>query len=300
MKNRAIRLLCILAALLCVTTSALAADSEARSTQLYPISVEEYTEGDFDELRIKKVYQLSLSDDPAGIPRSDFERNGHLFHLLDLIRKDEVGVDTQPHTETVTMDSATGELSEVLKLLDGQKDFTTEDGYTGVLLLDHTSVKVEVKGYDTKTRSLSATRTYPNLSDADLSLVPKTVSDGGRTLTLANVNWSSSNQTEGEDVVQRYTATATYTGSATSKSATGYKVTANYTGDLSKTGCKVVTYTAIFGGEELTPAQKEAAKAVSDGGSVVSSTALMICIGGIAVLAAALIWTNQRRNRGRY
>ncbi len=61
-----------------------------------------------------------------------------------------------------------------------------------------------------------------------------------------------------------------------------------------------MTYTAIFGGEELTPAQKEAAKAVSDGGSVVSSTALMICIGGIAVLAAALIWTNQRRNRGRY
>lgn len=295
MKNRAIRLLCILAALLCVTTSALAADSGARSTQLYPVSVEEYTEGDFDELRIRKVYQLSLSDDPAGIPTEDFERNGHLFHLLDLIRKDEVGVDTQPHTETVTMDSATGELSEVLKLLDGQKDFTTEDGYTGVLLLDHTSVKVEVKGYDTKTRSLSATRTYPNLSDADLSLVPKTVSDGGRTLTLANVNWSSSNQTEGEDIVQRYTATATYTGSATTKSATGYKVTANYTGELSKTGCKVVTYTAIFGGEELTPAQKEAAKAVSDGGSVVSSTALMLCIGGIAVLAAVLILSNQKK-----
>lgn len=169
MKNRAIRLLCILAALLCVTTSALAADSGARSTQLYPVSVEEYTEGDLDKLRIRKVYQLSLSDDPAGIPTEDFERNGHLFHLLDLIRKDEIGVDTQPHTETVTMDSATGELSEVLKLLDGQKDFTTEDGYAGVLLLDHTSVKVEVKGYSTKTNNLFATRTYPNLSDVNHS-----------------------------------------------------------------------------------------------------------------------------------
>ena len=295
MKNRAIRLLCILAALLCVTTSALAADGEARSTQLYPVSVEEYTEGDFDELRIRKVYQLSLSDDPAGIPTEDFERNGHLFHLLDLIRKDEVGVDIQTCTETVTQASDTNSLETILQRLDAEMEVTTEDGYTGVLLLDHTSVKVEVKGYDTKTRSLSATRTYPNLSDADLSLVPKTVSDGGRTLTLANVNWSSSNQTEGEDIVQRYTATATYTGSATTKSATGYKVTANYTGELSKTGCKVVTYTAIFGGEELTPAQKEAAKAVSDGGSVVSSTALMLCIGGIAVLAAVLILSNQKK-----
>lgn len=313
MKHYAIKLLCFIAALLCVTTSALAADTGARSTQLYPISVEEYTEGSFDELRIKKVYQLSLTDDPSGIPTEDFERNGHMFHLLDLIRKDEVGVDTQPHTETVTMDSSTGELSAVLKQLDAQKDFTTEDGYSGVLLLDHTSVKVEVKGYTTKTSNHSATRTYPNLSDADLSMVPKTVQDGGKTLTLANVNWSSAHQTEGEEVVTRYTATATYTGSSTSKAATGYKVTANYTGELSKTGCEVVTYTAIFGGEELTPAQKVAAResgggisavgaaAGSVGGSALSSAALLICGGGVAALATVLILRNGagERKRGR-
>lgn len=297
MKNHVIKLLILLAATLCMVTSALAADTGARSTQLYPISVEEYMEGNFDELRIRKIYQLSLSDDPAGIPTEDFERNGHIYHLLDLIRKDEVGVDTQPHTETITMDSATGELSEILKQLDGQKDFTSEDGYTGVLLLDHTSVKVEVKGYTTKTSNLSATRTYPNLSDADLSLVPKTIQDGGRTLSLANVNWTSSNQTEGEEIVQRYTASATYTGSATSKAATGYTVTANYTGELSKTGCKVVTYTAIFGGEEMTSGQKEVEDSHnSPAAHTFSSTALLICMGGVAVLAAVLIWENQRKN----
>ena len=271
------------------------ATKPVRDSAYYPISVEEYTAGDFDELRIQKVYQLSLDDDPSLIPTEDFERNGRLYYLLDMTRKDEVGVDTKPHVQTVTMPSDTNNMEKILQTLDAEIETVTEDGYTGVLLLDHTSVKVEVKGYDTKTLSLSATRTYPNLSDADLSLVPKTVSDGGRTLTLANVNWSSSNQTEGEDIVQRYTATATYTGSATTKSATGYKVTANYTGELSKTGCKVVTYTAIFGGKELPPAQKEAAKAVSDGGSVVSSTALMLCIGGIAVLAAVLILSNQKK-----
>lgn len=127
--------------------------------------------------------------------------------------------------------------------------------------------------------------------------MPKTISDGGRTLTLANVNWSSSNQTEGEDIVQRYTATATYTGSATSKSATGYKVTANYTGELSKTGCEIVTYTAIFGGEELTPAQKETAKAASDSGSNFSSAALLCFMGGVGVLVAVLIWSNQKKRR---
>ena len=108
MKKRIAMLLCALSALLSVTTlPALAAE------QHYPVSVEEYTYGPLDELRINKIYQLSLSDDPSGIPTEDFDRNGRHYYLLDMVRKDEVGVDTQPHTETVTMDSDTGDLAEV-------------------------------------------------------------------------------------------------------------------------------------------------------------------------------------------
>ena len=50
--------------------------------------------------------------------------------------------------------------------------------------------------------------------------------------------------------VTRYTATASYTGSTTSRYATGYTVSANYTGEVSKANCAVVTYTAIFGSEK--------------------------------------------------
>ena len=57
---------------------------------LYPSVVS----GPLDELRIDKVYQLSQGDDPSGIPTGDFERNGRLYYLLDMVRKDEVGVDT--------------------------------------------------------------------------------------------------------------------------------------------------------------------------------------------------------------
>jgi len=41
--------------------------------------------------------------------------------------------------------------------------------YTGLLALDYTSVAVEAKGYKTSTKRLSATRTYPNLSDVNYS-----------------------------------------------------------------------------------------------------------------------------------
>ena len=221
------------------------------SGSYYPITVEEYTYGDFDEPRINKTYQLSLSDDPSLIPTEDFVRNGRRYSLLDMTRKDELGVDTQSCTQTVTLASDTDDLETILQKLGAELEVTTEDCYTETLRLDHTTVQVTADGYATKTKTVTATRTYPNLSDADLTLVPKTITENGNTLTLADVDWSSSEQTEAGGTVLRYCATASYTGTTSTRYATGYTVTADYTGEVSKTDCDVVTYTAIFGSVEL-------------------------------------------------
>ena len=163
---------------------ALAAEADtSESARYYPISVEEYTYEEQNEPRINKVYQLSLSDNPSGIPTKDFVRNGRLYYLLDMTRKDEVGVDTKPHTETVTRPSDTSNMEEILQGLEAELEVTTEEGYTGVLRLDHTSVQVTTDGYATKTQPLSATRSYPNLSEADLSLIPKRIDHNRNTLT---------------------------------------------------------------------------------------------------------------------
>ena len=262
----------LICTILAVPASAAEESGPGRDSAYYPISVEEYTAGDFDELRIQKVYQLSLDDDPSLIPTEDFTRNGRLYYLLDMTRKDEVGVDT----------------------LDAEIETVTEDGYTGKLHLDHTTVKVTTDGYATKTGTVSATRTYPNLSDADLSLVPKTISDGGRSLTLADVQWSNSTQEEGDGVVTRYTATARYTGSTSSKYATGYTVTADYSGEVSKTGCNVVTYTAVFGSTE---APKDSGV---QGGEPVDASGIKrpLMIGGavlVLALGGAFVYKKIRR-----
>ena len=51
---------------------------------------------------------------------------------------------------------------------------------------------------------------------------------------------------DGYDIPIRYTAVASYTGTATSKYATGYTVTADYKGDITRTSCDTVVYTAVF------------------------------------------------------
>ena len=282
-------LLTTLCALALVTTGsipALAAEADTgESARYYPISVEEYTYGEQNEPRINKVYQLSLSDDPSGIPRSDFVRNGRLYYLLDMTRKDEVGVDTKPHTETVTRPSDTDNMEEILQGLEAELEVTTEEGYIGVLRLDHTSVQVTTDGYATKTRNLSATRTYPNLSDADLALIPKSIEDNGKELTLADVQWSSSEQTDGAGgTVTRYTATA------------------NYTGEVAKTGCSVVTYTAIFGSMEAPEesTEPESGSSTASAGVDLSTLKLPLLIGGgIVVLAAGGVFVFKKLKERR-
>ena len=84
--------LCALALITAGSIPALAAEADtSESARYYPISVEEYTYEEQNEPRINKVYQLSLSDNPSGIPTKDFVRNGRLYYLLDMTRKDEVG-----------------------------------------------------------------------------------------------------------------------------------------------------------------------------------------------------------------
>lgn len=251
--KKTISLLVAVLILCTLSVPALAAEEAepGKDSCYYPISVEEYTAGDPGEPRIDKVYQLSLDDDPGGIPTEDFTRGGRLYYLLDMTKKDEVGVDTKPYVHTITQTSDTNNMESVLQQLDAEMEVTTEDGYTGTLHLDHTTVQVTTDGYATKKGTISASRSYPNLSEADLSLIPKTLEDKGRTLTLADVQWSDSTQTDGEgNPILRYTATAKYTGATSSKYATGYTVSANYSGEVAKMGCDVVTYTATFGSVE--------------------------------------------------
>jgi len=223
--------------------------------EYYPVDVTVKEENGL--IRLEKTYILRSSDDPAKIDTSDFTREGYSYTLLDVLKNDQTETEVRDHIEVLSKETDTKDLSEILPLFEATLELTTEDGYTGVLTLDHTSLQVEAAGYKNSTRTVSATRTYPNLSAADLSLIPKTVEESGRTLTLADVQWenAAANTVDGYELAIRYTANATYTGTATSSYATGYIATANYTGELTKNSCDTVIYKVVFSG---TPADQNA------------------------------------------
>ena len=145
----------------------------------------------------------------------------------------------------------------MLALLPQEREFITDDGLMGTLTLKLDTVQVEPSGYGSSTKQLSVKRSYPNLAEQDTQYIPKSIEDGGRTLTLSDIQWQTDNTAnmDGYAVADRYTAVATYTGSATSSYVKGYTVTADYTGTVSRIALNRVRYVAIFEGTPIQPAE---------------------------------------------
>ena len=190
------RMLSLCAAALCLTLAltptALAADFEPAvpdAKVCYPTSIVRNDDG----TELKKIYDLSLEDDPAGIPRSDFRQDGFQYTLTDLLKQELPENESRQHTEHVSIESAKKDMESVLALLPQEREFITDDGLMGTLTLRLDTVQVEPSGYGSSTKQLSVKRSYPNLAEQDTQYIPKSIEDGGRTLTLSDIQWQTDN-----------------------------------------------------------------------------------------------------------
>ena len=277
-------------ALSMITAPAAHAAEAPVSSVCYPTSVTRSEDG----AEIRKVYDLAQEDDPAGIPRSDFEQEGFRYTLVDLLKQELPENESRQHTETVSVPSKNKDMESVLALLPQTKEFVTEDGLAGVLALQLETVQVQVAGYGSSTKEVSATRSYPNLASQDTAFIPKTVEDSGRTLSLQNISWQVAG--DGGD---HYTATAVYTGSATSSYVKGYTVTADYTGTVSRIALNKTRYVAIFEGTPLKPVEPEPDPA-AQAPAAFNWPLLLVPLGVIAVAGAgvggALLLKRRKEN----
>ena len=233
--------------------------TELEPKRLFPVDVTEIREN--GEWQIIKTYDLHPDESPMDIPCNSFERSGWQFSLTDIIRRESTNVQSLEHVEPVTVETETNDLEQILSLLPPTIEYKDDDGFTGVLTLDISSIKVETAGTKTSSYTSSVTREYPHLSSNDTSLLPKTVQDRGKTYTLSSVDWRSQRieNIDYTDLPTSYTAIATYTAAGTSTRVLGYATTALYTGMLTRLEQGKTLYIACFIGEEIkTPIEIEA------------------------------------------
>ena len=254
-----------------------------------------------EALEIRKVYDLSPTTDPSTLPRESFDRDGCRYECSDILREVVIGSETQKVTQTETVESDNKNMETILGLLPQEKVVTTEDGFEGTLYLNLDSIHTEPSGYGSKTSPVTATRRYPNLASADTNHLPKTITEGGRTLNLQGVEWQTDNTYNANDyeIGDRFTAICTYGGSKTVSYVKGYTTTADYVGDAYRTGVTVIRYTVIFTGtpvptaEPNIPPEPDGEK---QGGSetwiLIPAVLAALCVGA----GGAYYWTKRKES----
>ena len=230
---------------------------EDMKEELYPTDVQTIITD--NTRQIIKIYDLTAEQSPGAIPRESFIRDGWRYELTDITEKRTTLTDTRSHSETVEINTETNDPNEIIKLLAQTLDYQGQDGYCGLLSLDLPSVHCEAAGYINSAYTATATREYPYLSSADTSLIPKTVTDHGRTLMLDSVVWEVQRYVNVDyvDIPESYRAVAKYAATASKSVVTGYVTTADYLGEVSRTVKGDTVYTVYFCGSEINPAPKQ-------------------------------------------
>jgi len=202
--------------------------------ELYPVSVYESSENGIK--KIIKTYELSEDEKPEDIPHDDFQQGNFNYTLADIIKKENSSADVKEHTKTVSLTTDTNDVNAIVKQLAQTIEYKSDDGYIGILNLDVNSIKVKTGGTKTDNYTISSVREYPGLSNNDTSLIPKTITDNGKTMTLAGIEWrtQTSSSVDYQELPATYTAIASYTATGSKTIVTGYSVTAEYKGSIQK------------------------------------------------------------------
>lgn len=244
--------------------------------------------------RLIKTYTLSPDIDPDTLQEDDFTYDGFLYTWAYTTKEEHPYQDSKSVTETVTVETSKDDLTQILAELAPSISYD-QDGYTGELALDHTTLKTEAAGYTTKHSSITETKVIGNLDRNDMSYVPATTIKNGRTLSLSNVEWQvTGTALVGEALVPaQYQAVATYSASTSYSVATGYVTTAEYTGEVVSEGIEDITYTVLYTGSEIVPVR---GAGWSGGLPLPAPVMILLALLAAGLLAAGLLLFLRRKN----
>ena len=210
-----------------------------------------------------KTYTVPPDTDPGSLIEEPFDYDGYTYTYSSITKQENLFTDELQKTEVVTVMTEKKDVDKVLAAFNPTMEY--DDGrYTGTLNLDHTTIKTEAAGFETRSYTVSATKEYGNLDSNDMAYVPNTTVKDGITIPLSSVDWQVQSTVLVGDVLvpATYKAVAYYSGRAYYSAATGYISTAEYKGTVVCSEVRDITYVVTYVGTPIaipteTPVQKE-------------------------------------------
>jgi len=219
--------------------------------QWIPISVSNEIVNGFNAVR--RTYALPPDVNPAVINTAPIEMFGQEFNFAYIVQQNTANETFKELRYTVQVETSTSNMTDVLNALESELRYD-RDGFAGTLTLDIHSISIRPAGQTRHTSTATRQRTFPHLSAPDNAFIPRTITDGGNTFTLTNVEWSSQSggsAIDGHQAASSFTATATFSRQVTQTRTTGYVTTAEYVGTVFRTVQGYTIFTAIFYGEPV-------------------------------------------------
>lgn len=216
----------------------------------YPVAVQTTEEGGIRLL--VKTFAVPEDTDPKTLVEGELTRRGVSYGATDILRRELPGeIEKKTVSQSVTMDAETDKMEDIIPLLKPAMDYR-EDGFSGMLSLDKSSVQTKAAGTSSYAYQVKETKEFTGLDRNDPYYIPKTAEKNGVTLKLADVEWTPmASGADNSDVPSLFSATALYTGTAWGSKADGYIVTAEYTGEVSRAVEGQVLYSIVY--EEVMP-----------------------------------------------
>lgn len=217
--------------------------SESLSPVFYPQNVETVTENGV--VMVKKTFEVSPDVDPQVLVQP-FEQYGYSFVSCEILRQQLPGETlTRPASKTAVYDSDNDDKAEILKQFPASIDYE-ENGYSGELHLDVSTLFTEAEDFETYTYSYTKSKEFTALDRNDPSYLSKELD--GMQLTGVSFTGQREESVGNSLVPTQYTGVAQYTGTAVGKRPISYVTTATYHGEITKTAPGNILYTVIYEG----------------------------------------------------
>lgn len=214
---------------------------------------------------ITNTYTIENDENIDELLRRSFEEDGYTYHQIDISSEPVVEILTKEVEETEKITVSSEDDAAVLAQLGATKEYTDEDGFSGILELKLDKIRYTVNGYSTKSYTKTDQKMYYGLSSMDTSQIAKSIWSGGVQLSLNDVQWIGDNNSASAEtaVGNNYNAKAYYSGTYSVKVPTSYTAEAVFGGTVEKEVSDRTKYKVTYLGEKTELPLPEEADGIS-------------------------------------
>lgn len=206
-----------------------------------------FASSDIQILKRKHIVDYKIADEFYDSIDKTIVEDKVCYELKNIDRVDNFKTLTKEQETIEERVTNTNNLEKVISLFNETKDFEDE-GYTGTLVRDNSTLKVQINDSYQEEYKVYLQKTYDNVPSNELNDIPKEIRENGTTYYLVNPVWNiaETQMVANNEVPVKYNGTMYYEGVKTKTIITSYLATVKYTGILEKQVPDTTTFIAEY------------------------------------------------------